>query len=172
MHILTLCLLMQTSLVRAPIVQVPMLGDLTDTSVKILVNTTGLQPATVTYKNLDALPIETKSMVLTATNGTPSTIAQFNNLTPNTSYQYSIDGTHKNAWHFKTRPANDTATRLVNIDQIRASAKTNKAFTQSSKADQSKFFYLMRAGLQERKLASTTFQRSLASNNGHGLKNP
>ena len=113
MHILTLYFVMHASLASTPIVQVPMLGDLTDTSVKILVDTSGVQPVTVTFQNLDALPIETKSTVLHATNGSPSTIAQFNTLTPNTSYQYSIDGTHKNAWHFKTRPVNDTATRIA-----------------------------------------------------------
>ena len=79
----------------------PILGDLTDSSVKISVQCSEPDKVTVSLQGA--------SQSFT----TSSSIVQLNNLEPNTTYKYSINGKHKESWWFKTRPSVDNTTRIA-----------------------------------------------------------
>ena len=79
----------------------PMLGDLTDSSVKISVQSSEPDKVTVSLQGADHSFTTTSSIV------------QLNNLEPNTTYKYSINGEHKESWWFKTRPKDDTTARIA-----------------------------------------------------------
>lgn len=81
----------------------PMLGDLTATSVKLFVqnHSASMQSVTVSLQGADYSV------------ATEQTIAQLDNLSPNTRYEYTINGEHKDSWWFKTRPEEDTTTRIA-----------------------------------------------------------
>lgn len=96
-----LCTVLQCALPDSALLTEPMLGDLTDTSVKISVQKSDAEHVTISVQGIP------QSFTTT------SPIVQLHTLAPNTTYEYSINGEHKDAWHFKTRPAEDTSARIA-----------------------------------------------------------
>lgn len=79
----------------------PMLGDLTATSAKLFAQNPSSTNVTVTLRGTNQ------------TITTEHSVVQLNNLEPNTTYKYAINGEHKESWWFKTRPKIDTSALIA-----------------------------------------------------------
>ena len=93
---------------NAQIIQGPILGDITDTSLKMWVRTSEPQQVHVVLKDTYLLFNTT-----TKTEFDFTATIQLTGLEPDTTYQYYVNEQHKDAWYFKTRPANDTTAKIA-----------------------------------------------------------
>ena len=91
-----------------PIVQGPMLGDLTDTAVRMWVRSSEPQKVSVTIQDTHLL-----FDASTTLDSDLNTMLQLSGLNPNTTYNYAINGEHRESWWFKTRPTLDTSARIA-----------------------------------------------------------
>ena len=91
-----------------PITQGPMLGDLTDSSVKMWVRSSEPTQVIVVLQN-SCLTFEA-----TTTEDTDLTaIIQLSGLEPSTMYNYFINGEHRDSWWFKTSPKDDPHVKIA-----------------------------------------------------------
>ena len=104
MFILTIA----SMLLSSTITHGPMLGDLTDTSVKIWVQTS--EPAELRF-GIAGTDLFFDAESSQDTNSTA--IVQFEGLEPNKTYSYDINGEVNDAWMFTTRPEKDNTARIA-----------------------------------------------------------
>ncbi|MBT6282336.1 MAG: hypothetical protein HOJ00_03005, partial [Phycisphaerae bacterium] len=85
-----------------------MLGDLTDTAVRMWVRSSEPQKVSVTIQDTHLL-----FDASTTLDSDLNTMLQLSGLNPNTTYNYAINGEHRESWWFKTRPTLDTSARIA-----------------------------------------------------------
>ncbi len=83
----------------------PMLGDLTDSTAKILVQPSDSHRVVTVTDSGDSH----QGVTVTQTGA----VYQLEGLKPNTTYKYAVDGESNASWHFTTRPKEDSSARIA-----------------------------------------------------------
>mgnify|MGYP002527413862 CR=1 FL=1 len=92
----------------------PILGDLTNDSVRIWLRTDTPEKVTIVLRDLASDPPSLHDYPLATTSDSDSTFTlHARYLKPNTKYTYTINGVEHDNWWFKTRPLQDETVRIA-----------------------------------------------------------